>query len=72
MTTVLLLQLLVGYQIKAISASIHPTGSNLGVDINAAISMFESEQLGEVIARPQLLCGPAQALYSKWDRIFPY
>jgi type IV pilus assembly protein PilQ len=39
---------------QAISASIHPTGSNLGVDINAAISMFESEQLGEVIARPQI------------------
>jgi type II secretory pathway component GspD/PulD (secretin) len=39
---------------QAITASINPTGSNLGVDINAAISIFESDQVAEVIARPQI------------------
>jgi general secretion pathway protein D len=39
---------------QALSASIHPTGSNLGVDMNVAIAMFESENLGEVIARPRI------------------
>jgi hypothetical protein len=36
------------------SATVHPTGNNLGVDINAAFEIFEGEQLGEVIARPQI------------------
>jgi type IV pilus assembly protein PilQ len=36
------------------TTSVNPTGSNLGVDINAALKMFEGEQLGEVIARPQI------------------
>ncbi|MGA3288055.1 MAG: hypothetical protein ABSD46_11595 [Bacteroidota bacterium] len=36
------------------SATVHPTGKNLGVDINAAFEIFEGEQLGEVIARPQI------------------
>ena len=39
---------------QAVTASINPTGSNLGVDINAAISLLENEQIGEVIARPQI------------------
>ena len=38
---------------EALSAAINPTG-NIGVNINAAIAMFESDQLGEVIARPQI------------------
>jgi type IV pilus assembly protein PilQ len=38
---------------EALSAVINPTG-NIGVNINAAIAMFESDQLGEVIARPQI------------------
>ena len=37
---------------QAFSASVQP--SNLAVSINAAISMFESEQFGDVIARPQM------------------
>jgi general secretion pathway protein D len=36
------------------SATVAPTGNNLGVDIYAALKMFEGEQLGEVIARPQI------------------
>jgi general secretion pathway protein D len=39
---------------QAFSASIQPSGPNLAVSIDAAISMFESEALGDVIARPQL------------------
>jgi type IV pilus assembly protein PilQ len=39
---------------QVFSASVQPSGSNLAVSIDAAISMFESEQLGEVIARPQI------------------
>ena len=39
---------------QAFSASVQPSNPNLAVSIDAAISMFESEQLGEVIARPQL------------------
>ncbi|MGD1046456.1 MAG: hypothetical protein ABR936_14185 [Bacteroidota bacterium] len=39
---------------RAIDASFNPTGSNLGVNISTAISMFESENLGEVLARPQI------------------
>jgi hypothetical protein len=39
---------------QAFSASVQPSNPNLAVSIGAAISMFESEQLGEVIARPQL------------------
>jgi hypothetical protein len=39
---------------RSVAASINPTGSNLGVDINAAISIFESDQVAEVIARPQI------------------
>jgi hypothetical protein len=39
---------------QGFSASLQPSGSNLAVSIDAAISMFESEQLGDVIARPQL------------------
>ena len=38
---------------QAFSAAMSPTG-NIGVDINAAIAMFESDQLGEVIARPEI------------------
>lgn len=37
-----------------LSATINPTSNNLGVNINAALKMFEGEQLGEVIARPQI------------------
>jgi general secretion pathway protein D len=39
---------------QAFSASVSPSNPNLAVSINAAISMFESEQLGDVIARPQM------------------
>jgi type IV pilus assembly protein PilQ len=39
---------------QAFSASIQPSGPNLAVSIDAAISMFESEALGDVVARPQL------------------
>jgi general secretion pathway protein D len=39
---------------QSVTASINPTGNNLGVDINAAISIFESDQIAEVIARPQI------------------
>jgi len=39
---------------QSVTASISPTGKNLGVDINAAIGIFESDQIAEVIARPQI------------------
>jgi general secretion pathway protein D len=39
---------------QAFSASVQPSNSNLAVSIDAAISMFESEQLGDVIARPNM------------------
>jgi general secretion pathway protein D len=35
------------------TATLDPTG-NTGVDINAALKVFEGDQLGEVIARPQI------------------
>lgn len=37
-----------------LSAAIDPTDRRLAVDVNAAIKMFESDQLGEEIARPQV------------------
>jgi type IV pilus assembly protein PilQ len=37
-----------------LSATIDPTSNNLGVKIDAALKMFEGDQLGEVIARPQI------------------
>jgi type IV pilus assembly protein PilQ len=39
---------------KVFTASVLPTNKRIAVDIYAAISMFESEQLGDVIARPQI------------------
>jgi general secretion pathway protein D len=39
---------------QAFSASVQPSNPNLAVSIDAAISMFESEALADVIARPQL------------------
>ncbi len=36
------------------TASVQPTGNNLPITFDAALSMFESDQLGEVIARPQI------------------
>jgi hypothetical protein len=39
---------------QVFSATVMPRGTQMIADINAALSMFESEQLGEVIARPQL------------------
>jgi type IV pilus assembly protein PilQ len=39
---------------QSVTASINPTGKNLGVDMNAAIGIFESDQIAEVIARPQI------------------
>ncbi|MCX6121975.1 MAG: hypothetical protein NTX44_10185 [Ignavibacteriales bacterium] len=39
---------------QAFSASVDPSNPNLAISVNAAISMFESEQLADVIARPQL------------------
>jgi type IV pilus assembly protein PilQ len=36
------------------TTTVNPTGNNLGVDINAAFKVFEGDQLGEVIARPQI------------------
>jgi type IV pilus assembly protein PilQ len=35
-------------------ATIHPTGNNLGVTIDAALKMFEAEQLGEVISNSKI------------------
>lgn len=37
-----------------LNAAINPTDPRLAVDVNAAIKMFESDQLGEVLARPQV------------------
>jgi general secretion pathway protein D len=37
---------------KVVSASISPTGKGMSVDVNAAISFFETEGYGEVISRP--------------------
>jgi type IV pilus assembly protein PilQ len=39
---------------QAFSAYVKPNDSRLAVTIDAAINMFESEQLGDVIARPQI------------------
>ncbi|MGB2869346.1 MAG: hypothetical protein WBD36_12905, partial [Bacteroidota bacterium] len=36
------------------SATAKPAGSKVAVDIKAALKIFESEQFGEVIARPQV------------------
>ncbi len=36
------------------SASVNPTDPRLAVDVNAALGMLESNQAGEVIARPQV------------------
>ena len=35
-------------------ATVKPSGSKVAVDISAALKIFESEQFGEVIARPQV------------------
>lgn len=40
---------------KLFSASVAPTGSNLPVTMDAAFAMFEKDQVGEVIARPQIV-----------------
>jgi len=37
-----------------LGATVHPTGNNLGVDIKAALKMFEAEQLGEVISNSKI------------------
>jgi type IV pilus assembly protein PilQ len=37
-----------------LSANLNPRDKRLAVDIDAALNVFESEQLGEVIARPQI------------------
>jgi type IV pilus assembly protein PilQ len=39
---------------QVFTASVQPSSPNLAVSIDAAISMFESEQFGNVIARPQM------------------
>lgn len=39
---------------EGFNATLAPTDKRLAVDINAAIRVFESEQLGEVISRPQM------------------
>ena len=36
------------------NAAVQPTSPTMPIDVNAAIALFESEQLGEVISRPQL------------------
>jgi type IV pilus assembly protein PilQ len=36
------------------SATVSPTGNNLGVDIYAALKMFEAEQLGEMISNSKI------------------
>ena len=46
---------------KVFSAYVQPTDKNLAVSIDAAISMFESEAMGEVIARPQLTVRSGQS-----------
>jgi general secretion pathway protein D len=48
---------------QAFSASVQPSNQNLAVSINAAISMFESEQLGDVIARPQITVRSGETQY---------
>jgi Flp pilus assembly secretin CpaC len=40
---------------RALDVAIAPTSSDLGVSMSAALSLFEGEQLGEVIARPQIV-----------------
>jgi type IV pilus assembly protein PilQ len=37
-----------------LGATVHPTGSNLGVTIDAALKMFEADQLGEVISNSKI------------------
>ncbi len=37
-----------------LSANLNPRDKRLAVDVDAALRVFESEQLGEVIARPQI------------------
>lgn len=37
-----------------LSANLNPRDKRLAVDVDAALNVFESEQLGEVIARPQI------------------
>ena len=48
---------------QAFTASVQPSNPNMGVSINAAISMFESEQLGDVIARPQITVRSGETQY---------
>lgn len=36
------------------AVEVNPTSNKLAVDVNAALRIFESEQLGEIIARPQV------------------
>ncbi len=36
------------------NATVQPTSPTMPIDINAAIALFENDQLGEVISRPQL------------------
>jgi general secretion pathway protein D len=36
------------------SATVHPTGNNLGVDIKAAFEIFEANQIGEVISNSKI------------------
>jgi hypothetical protein len=38
-----------------LGVTVSPTSNKLAVNIDAALKIFESEQLGEVIARPQLI-----------------
>jgi hypothetical protein len=46
---------------QALALSVQPTGGGLAVSLNAALKMFESEQLGEVIARPQITVRPGMS-----------
>ncbi len=39
---------------KVFGVEVHPRGSQMVANIDAVLNMFESEQLGEVIARPQV------------------
>ena len=56
---------------QAFSASVDPSNSNLAVSMSAAISMFESEQFGDVISRPQLTVrsGTSQ-IHPNWTGFF--
>ncbi len=56
---------------KIFTASVQPTGNNLAVSVDAAISMFESEQLRRSDC-PAADCCPfrVQVPHSKLDRIF--